>query len=168
MMGGREKFIERLDDMFRGLHYVHENEPGHNYTYLYNYVDAAWKTQKRVAHYRSAKYRDAPNGMNGDDDCGQMSAWYIFSALGFYPVVPGTDEYAIGTPLFPKATMYPDPKDRTKKFEIIAHNVSKRNKYVQSVTVNGKKLDTPFIHHGDIMSGGQMIFEMGARPKKKF
>jgi predicted alpha-1,2-mannosidase len=166
MMGGREKFIELLDDMFRGMHYVHENEPGHNYTYLYNYVDAAWKTQKRVAHYRSVKYRDAPNGMNGDDDCGQMSAWYIFSALGFYPVVPGTDEYAIGTPLFPKATMYLDPKDRARKFEIIAHNVSKRNKYVQSVTVNGKKLDKPFLHHGDIVAGGQLIFEMGARPNR--
>ncbi|MBS1594716.1 MAG: GH92 family glycosyl hydrolase [Bacteroidetes bacterium] len=167
LMGGREHFIERLDDMFRGWHYVHENEPGHNYTYLYDYAGAAWKTQQRVAHYRHAKYRDQPNGMNGDDDCGQMSAWYIFSSLGFYPVVPGTDEYAIGTPAFPKMTLFFDPQDHNKKFEVIAHNVSGRNKYVQSVTINGRKLESPFIHHSDIVSGGQLIFEMGARPQKK-
>lgn len=167
LMGGREHFMERLDEMFRGWHYVHENEPGHNYTYLYDYAGAPWKTQRRVAHYRHAKYRDQPNGMNGDDDCGQMSAWYIFSSLGFYPVVPGTDEYALGSPAFPKATLYLDPDDRSKKFEIIAHHVSRINKYIQSVTINGHKLDQPFIHHQDIVSGGQMIFEMGPRPQRK-
>lgn len=167
LMGGREHFIERLDDMFHGWHYVHENEPGHNYTYLYNYAGAPWKTQQRVAHYRHSKYRDQPNGMNGDDDCGQMSAWYIFSALGFYPVVPGTDEYAIGSPAFPRATLYLDPADSSKKFEVIAHHVSRRNKYVQSVSLNGRKLDQPFIHHKDIMAGGQMIFEMSPWPQKK-
>ncbi len=167
LMGGREHFIERLDDMFRGWHYVHENEPGHNYTYLYDYAGAAWKTQQRVAHYRRAKYRDQPNGMNGDDDCGQMSAWYIFSALGFYPVVPGTEEYALGSPAFPKATLLLDPADPSKKFEVIAHNVSKRNKYIQSVSINGRKLTQPFIHHSDIVAGGQLIFEMGARPRRK-
>ena len=166
MMGGREKFIRKLNANFDGVHYVHENEPGHHFTYLYDYAGQAWKTQQRVAHYRHMKYRDDPDGMDGDDDCGQMAAWYIFSALGFYPVTPGTDVYAMGTPLFPKATMYLDPQDRTKKCEIIAHNVSRPNIYVQSVTVNGKKLTEPFLHHGDIKAGGQIVFEMGSKPKK--
>jgi len=95
-----------------------------------------------------------------------MSAWDVFSALGFYPVTPGTDVYAIGTPLFPKATMYPNPANREIKLEIIANNVSKRNYYVQSVTLNGKKLEEPFLHHADIVNGGTLLFEMGARPKK--
>jgi len=168
MMGGKEKFIKKLDANFNGLHYVHENEPGHHFCYLYDYAGQAWKTQKRVAHFRRVKYRNEADGMDGDDDCGQMSAWYIFSALGFYPVTPGTDVYAIGTPLFPKATVYFDPKDKSRKFEIIAHKVSRRNKYVQSVTVNGKKLDTPFLHHGDVISGGQMVFEMGPKPVKNW
>ena len=168
LMGGKEKFIKKLNANFDGLHYIHENEPGHHFCYLYNYAGQSWLTQKRVAHYRRVKYRNDPDGMDGDDDCGQMSAWYIFSALGFYPVTPGTDVYAIGTPLFPKATVYFDPRDKSKKFEIIAHHVSRRNIYVQSVTVNGKKLDTPFLHHGDIVSGGQMIFEMGPKPIKNW
>ena len=168
LMGGREKFIKKLNANFHWFRYVHENEPGHHFTYLYDYVGQPWMTQRRVAHYRHAKYRNDPNGMNGDDDCGQMSAWYIFSALGFYPVTPGTDEYAIGTPLFSKATVYMDPKDKSKKFEIIAHHVSRRNKYVQSVILNGKVLSSPFLHHGDIMTGGQMIFEMGSKPNKEW
>jgi predicted alpha-1,2-mannosidase len=166
MSGGRDKFLKKLNANFNGLRYVHENEPGHHFCYLYDYAGQAWMTQKRVAHFRRVKYRNEADGMDGDDDCGQMSAWYIFSALGFYPVTPGTDVYAIGTPLFPKATVYFDPTDKTKKFEIIAHHVSRRNKYVQSVTVNGRKLSEPFLHHGDIVSGGQMIFEMGPRPVK--
>jgi predicted alpha-1,2-mannosidase len=166
MMGGKEKFIKKLNANFNGLHYIHENEPGHHFCYLYDYAGESWMTQKRVAHFRRVKYRNNPDGMDGDDDCGQMSAWYIFSAMGFYPVTPGTDVYAVGTPLFPKATIYFDPKDKTMKFEIIAHHVSRRNKYVRSVSVNGKTLDTPFLHHSDIMAGGQVIFEMGSRPRK--
>lgn len=166
LLGGRDAFIKKLDKNFNGLHYVHENEPGHNYTYLYDYVNASWKTQKRVAHYRKAKYRNTPQGLNGDDDCGQMSAWYIFSALGFYPVTPGTDVYALGTPLFSKATMYVDPANCNKKIEIVAENVSRRNIYVQSVSINGKVLDKPFIHHADIANGGKLEFKMGSKPRK--
>jgi predicted alpha-1,2-mannosidase len=166
LMGGPKPFIKRLNANFNGLHYVHENEPGHHFCYLYDYAGKPWLTQRRVAFFRHIKYRNNPDGMDGDDDCGQMSAWYIFSALGFYPVTPGTDVYAIGTPLFPKATLYYDPKDKSKKFEIIAHHVSLINKYVQSVTINGKKLTEPFIHHSDIVTSGQMVFEMGPRPKK--
>ena len=126
----------------------------------------AWRTQWLVAYYRAIKYRNDPDGMDGDDDCGQMSAWYIFSCLGFYPVTPGSDEYAIGTPKFPKTTLYFDPEHREKKFEIIANNVSPLNLYIQSVTLNGKKLEKPFLHHADIIGGGQLVFEMGPKPKK--
>jgi predicted alpha-1,2-mannosidase len=166
LLGGRKVFIQKLDKMFNGGHYVHENEPGHNYTYLYDYAGESWKTQMRVAHYRIAKYRDGPQGMNGDDDCGQMSAWYIFSSFGFYPVTPGTDIYALGTPLFHKSTIYFDPTDRTKKFEVTAENVSARNIYVQSVYLNGVLLDKPFIHHSDIINGGTLLFKMGSKPRK--
>ncbi len=166
LMGGREAFIKKLKQNFRGVHYIHMNEPGHHYIYLYDYVGEAWRTQKLVALNRRFLYRNNPDGMDGDDDCGQMSAWYVFSALGFYPVTPGTDVYAIGTPEFPKATIYFDPANREKKFEIIANHVSVRNKYIQSVTLNGKKLETPFIKHSDIVNGGKLEFEMGAKPVK--
>ncbi|HLP18796.1 MAG TPA: GH92 family glycosyl hydrolase [Chitinophagales bacterium] len=166
LMGGKEAFIKKLKQNFRGVHYIHMNEPGHHYTYLYDYVGEAWRTQKLVALNRRFLYRNNPDGMDGDDDCGQMSAWYVFSALGFYPVTPGTDVYAIGTPEFPKSTIYFDPTNRERKFEIIANKVSVRNKYIQSVTLNGKKLDSPFLKHGDIINGGKLEFEMGARPVK--
>ena len=165
---GKDLFIKRLNENFRGGRYFHGNEPGHHYTYLFNYVGMAWRTQWLVNFYRAIKYRNDPDGMDGDDDCGQMSAWYIFSSLGFYPVTPGSDEYAIGTPKFPKATIYVDPTNREKKFEVVAHHVSATNIYIQSATLNGKKLDKPFIHHSEIESGGQLIFEMGALPKKNW
>ncbi len=167
LMGGKENFIKKLNANFRGVHYIHMNEPGHHYTYLYNYVGQPWRTQKLVALNRYFLYRNNPDGMDGDDDCGQMSAWYVFSALGFYPVTPGTDVYAIGTPQFPKSTIYFDPSNREKKFEIIAHNVSLLNFYVQSVKLNGKLLEEPFLHHADIVNGGTLEFEMGSRPRRK-
>ena len=168
LMGGNKKFISKLDHNFTGGHYVHENEPGHHYTYLYDYAGAAWKTQLRVAHYRALKYHNTPRGLHGDEDCGQMSAWYMLSALGFYPVTPGTDVYAIGTPLFTKATMYIDPTDRSKKFEIVANNVSKKNIYIQRVYLNGKQLTSPFLHHADIENGGKLEFNMGSKPVKNW
>jgi predicted alpha-1,2-mannosidase len=142
------------------------NEPQHHYTYLYDYVGQPWRTQKLVALNRTFLYRNNPDGMDGDDDCGQMSAWYIFSALGFYPVTPGTDLYAIGTPQFLKATIYFNPKDREQKFEIIARKVSSIKRYIQSASLNGKKLELPFLHHADIINGGKLEFEMGPRPRK--
>lgn len=166
LMGGKQKFIKKLDANFTGGHYFHTNEPGHHYTYLYDYAGAAWKSQKRIAFNRSFNYHNYTDGMNGDDDCGQMSAWYIFSALGFYPVTPGTPEYAIGTPLFPKATIYFDPANRQNKFEIIAKHVSKKNKFIQSASLNGNKLNSPFLTHSAIVSGGKIEFLMGNKPNK--
>lgn len=168
LMGGREQFLKKLDKSFKGiLRYMHENEPGHHYTYLYDYTNEPWKTQKLVAKNRRTKYHNKPFGLNGDDDCGQMSAWYILSSLGFYSVTPGSGVYAIGTPLFPKAVIHPNPENPEITFTIVANNVSRRNKYIQSVTLNGENLETPFIGHEDIVNGGELIFEMGPRPNKK-
>lgn len=167
LMGGHEQFIKKLDKSFKGiLRYMHENEPGHHYTYLYDYVGEPWKTQKLVAKNRRTKYHNKPFGLNGDDDCGQMSAWYILSSLGFYSVTPGTNVYAIGTPLFPEAIIHPDPEKPEITFTIIAKNVSWRNKYIQSAALNGAKLEKPFLKHTDITKGGELIFEMGSRPNK--
>ena len=165
---GKDLYLKRLNQNFRAAHYIHGNEPGHHYTYLFDYAGRASRTQWLVAYYRAIKYRNDPDGMDGDDDCGQMSAWYIFSCLGFYPVTPGSDVYAMGTPKFPKTTLYFDPAHREKKFEIIAHNVSPLNLYIQSASLNGKKLDEPFLHHADIVNGGQLVFEMGPKPKKNW
>jgi len=163
LMGGQEKFAERLDENFQS-HYVHENEPGHHYVYLYDYAAQPWKTQEKAREYATTKYRSGPGGLTGDEDCGQMSAWYIFSALGFYPVSPGSDEYAIGSPLFAKAYIRLSPSDPDKRFEIIAHNVSGENMYIQSATLNGRPLLHPFLRHGDIIAGGSLVFEMGKQP----
>ncbi|MFN8321578.1 MAG: GH92 family glycosyl hydrolase [Chitinophagales bacterium] len=167
LMSGKENFTKKLNQNFRGAHYIHMNEPGHHYTYLYDYIDQAWKTQYLVNLNRTFLYRNNPDGMDGDDDCGQMSAWFIFSALGFYPVTPGTDTYAIGTPLFPKATIYFDPGNKERKFEIVAHHVSASNYYVQSMKLNGEPLNKPFLKHSDIIRGGKLEFEMGPKPRKK-
>ncbi|TAL33277.1 MAG: glycoside hydrolase family 92 protein [Spirochaetes bacterium] len=164
LMGGPEKFIARLDENFNGGHYVHENEPGHHYAYLYDYAGAPWKTQERAREFCTTKYGTGPEGLAGDEDCGQMSAWYVFSAMGFYPVTPGTDEYAIGSPLFPRVALRPDPARPDRTFEVIAHNVSRGNKYIQSASLNGKLLARPFIRHGDIAQGGSLVFEMGPAP----
>ncbi len=168
LMGGREAFIKKLNTSFSWHRYWHTNEPGHHYTFLYDYAGMPWVTQRKVAWFRSTRYRNNPDGMDGDDDCGQMSAWYVFSAMGFYPVTPGTDIYAIGTPQFPKMVLHPDPLNKDLKLEIIAHHVSLINKYIQGVTLNGKPVTQPFLHHADLVSGGQLIFEMGPHPNKQW
>ncbi|HEX9425873.1 MAG TPA: GH92 family glycosyl hydrolase [Pyrinomonadaceae bacterium] len=169
LMGGKQKFAARLDENFAGGHYRHGNEPGHHYTYLYNYVGQPWKTQERVREALIANYHNGPDGLSGNDDCGQMSAWYIFSALGFYPVTPGSTVYAISSPLFPKATiMLKGGPYKKGTFTVIARNQSPRNKYIQSAALNGKPLNSPFINHSDIANGSTLVFVMGPRPNKKW
>ena len=161
---GKETFISRLDENFDASHYRHSNEPGHHYAYLYNYVDQSSKTQKKVSEILKTKYQNKPDGLCGNDDCGQMSAWYIFSSIGFYPVCPGSEEYAIGAPLFDKITLYPNPKNPEKTFTIIANNQSPENIYVKSIKLDGKILDKPFINHSDIVNGNVLEFEMDSVP----
>lgn len=166
LMGSPSFFTERLDENFSAGHHRHSNEPGHHYAYLYNYVDQAWKTQETVNEILNQKYKNKPDGLCGNDDCGQMSAWYIFSSMGFYPVCPGSEQYAIGAPLFEKITLHLDPTDLNKTFTIKVNNYSSRNIYVKSITLDGKQLDKPFINHSDILNGKLLEFEMDSIPNK--
>lgn len=166
IMGGKEKFAARLDENFSGAHYRHDNEPGHHYIYLYDYCGQPWKTQELARKHASFNYRNAPIGINGNDDCGQMSAWYLFTVMGFYPVRPGTEEYALGAPQFPRCTIQLLKNGRLHPFEILAKNLSEKNLYVQSVTLDGVQINQPFITFTQIMNGRQLVFEMGPTPVK--
>ena len=158
--------IEANEDITRdgiiGL-YVHGNEPGHHIPYLYNWTDDPWKTQERVRMICNTMYGDAPDGLCGNDDCGQMSAWYIFSALGFYPVCPGSEDYAIGSPLVKSATI---DIGRRRKLKITTENQAPENVYVQQVSLNGRVIDNWKFTHRDIAKGGEIKFVMGPEPVK--
>ncbi len=161
--GGKAKFTARLDDLFSRDEYNHGNEPSHAITYLYDYAGEAWKTQQHVAETREHWYQDRPDGLAGNDDAGQMSAWYILSAMGFYPVTPGVPAYEIGSPLLPSATIH---LANGKSFRVRAEGAGGRNIYVQSATLNGKPLDRFWIRHSEIVAGGELVFRMGAVPNK--
>ena len=165
---GKDTFAAKLDENFAGGHYRHGNEPGHHYTYLYDYIGQPWKTQEQVRAALVANYQDRPDGLSGNDDCGQMSAWYIFSAMGFYPVTPGSPVYAIGSPLFDRITIMLSGPYKKGPFTVIARNQSARNKYIQSVTLNGRTLREPFLKHSDIADGLTLVFVMGPEPNKKW
>ena len=176
LIGGDKKFEDWLDSLFTvksghdasvldasGLigQYAHGNEPSHHMAYLYNYVGAAPKTQKIVRQILNTMYDDKPDGLEGNEDCGQMSAWYILSSMGFYPVNPGDAKYVIGSPLFEKVTIN---LENGKQFIIEAKNVSDKNIYIQSATLNGKPYTKSWFSHNVITSGGHFIFEMGSTP----
>ena len=172
-IGGKKELETRLDTLFTtsseidgaeasadisGLigQYAHGNEPSHHMAYLYNWTDAPWKGQERLDFILKNFYKPTPDGIIGNEDCGQMSAWYIMSSLGFYQVCPGIPIYTIGRPMVTSAKI----KVKNGIFEIIAHNNSAENKYVKEVRLNGKKLDTPFFSHKDIENGGKLEFTM--------
>lgn len=174
LMGGKEAFASRLDSLFKkqaGTHemgevvdvtgligqYAHGNEPSHHIIYLYNYAGRSWRTQELVREIFDNFYLPKPNGLCGNDDCGQMSAWYIFSAMGFYPLNPCGGEYVIGAPQMPKISLR---LPGNKTFTIKANNLSLTNKYVKSISLNGRLLDSFTIHHSDIMNGGLLEFNM--------
>jgi predicted alpha-1,2-mannosidase len=181
LMGGKKKFAARLDTLF-SMHlpdqffaeteditregiiggYVHGNEPAHHVVYFYNWAGQAYKTQAQVRHILKMQYKPSPDGLGGNDDCGQMSAWYMFSSLGFYPVSPGGDEYALGSPSVKNASLN---LENGKTFTVTAINQSDKNVYVQKVLLNGKELSKPFIKHSDIITGGTLTFYMGAKAK---
>ena len=172
--GGAEAFEIKLDQLFTtpsdlsgrqqaditGLigQYAHGNEPSHHMAYLYNYVGKPYKTQERVAEILETMYHNAPDGLSGNEDCGQMSSWYVLSALGIYPVTPGLPYYTIGTPIFDEAKIN---LENGKSFTIKAKNQNKNHMYIQSATMNGSDFKQSFIDHEDIMNGGTLTFEMG-------
>lgn len=179
LIGGKKRFEEKLDSMFTLIpkeneqlpifstgmigQYAHGNEPSHHVAYLYNYTDSPWKTQKYVSEIMHELYKNSPDGLCGNEDCGQMSAWYVMSAMGIYPVNPVSGEYQIGTPMFPEMQIR---FAENKVFKILAKNVSRENCYVKSVKLNGVALEKPFINHKDIMKGGVIEFTMTDRPTK--
>lgn len=179
LIGGKKRFEEKLDSMFTLIpkeneqlpifstgmigQYVHGNEPSHHVAYLYNYTDSPWKTQKYVSEIMHELYKNSPDGLCGNEDCGQMSAWYVMSAMGIYPVNPVSGEYQIGTPMFPEMQIR---FAENKVFKILAKNVSRENCYVKSVKLNGVALEKPFINHKDIMKGGVIEFTMTDKPTK--
>ena len=181
LMGGRPKFTDKLDQLFAaesqttgreqvditGLigQYAHGNEPSHHMVYLYNYVGRPWKTQSRVHQIMREFYTPEPDGLIGNEDCGQMSAWYVFSAAGFYPVTPGSAVYAIGSPLFPELRFN---LENGKSFVVRARGVSDSNIYIQSATLNGKPYNKSFLLHDDLMAGGELVFTMGPQPNFKW
>lgn len=181
LFGSEDAFVNKLDSLFlvnedlgdhaspdiSGLigQYAHGNEPGHHTVYLYAYAGQQWKTAEKVDYILSHMYSASPDGLQGNEDCGQMSSWYIFSALGFYPVNPSNGIYVFGRPIFDKVS-FDLPGDKT--FEVCTIHNSKENKYIQSVELNGLPYAKSYISHTDIMNGGTLTFTMGNQPNKKF
>jgi predicted alpha-1,2-mannosidase len=181
LMGGNKRFVGYLDSLFTmnlpdkyfaeteditrdGIigNYVHGNEPSHHVAYLYNWTDKPWKTQERIRMILPRMYKPTPDGLGGNDDTGQMSAWYIFSSMGFYPVAPGSVDYSLGSPSVNNAIIQ---VGNGKTFNITVKNQSEKNVYVQKMTLNGKPYNKLSITHQDIMNGGEMVFYMSARHK---
>jgi hypothetical protein len=177
LLGGKEKLEAQLDELFNaktetsgrdqsditGLigQYAHGNEPSHHMAYLYNFVNKPHKTQEKVHQILTELYHNDPDGVSGNEDCGQMSAWYVLSSMGFYSVTPGSNQYIIGTPLFDKATIN---LENGEKFTITANNLSDTNIYIDSVKLNGILLNTSYLSHNDIISGGTLEFNMTNEP----
>ena len=185
LMGGREKFIERLNALFEGPagemkytflaqfpdatgltgSYPQGDEPGLHIPYLYNYAGAPWMTERRVRELMKVWYTPGPMGIPGDEDWGAMSSWYVFSAMGFYPVCPGSPTYNVGSPIFDEIKI---ALENGKVFTVRAVNQSAQNKYIQSATLNGQPLNKPWFSHADVIGGGTLILQMGPRPNKSW
>ena len=178
-LGGKDSLDAKLDDLFTspskifGRHqiditgligqYAHGNEPSHHMAYLYNFVNRPWKTQERVSEILNNLYTTFPDGLSGNEDCGQMSSWYVLSAMGFYSVTPGMDYYVIGSPRLEQVIL---SFENNRTFKITAKGASKENPYIQSALLNGKDFNRSYILHNEIMNGGQLDFIMGSTPNK--
>jgi predicted alpha-1,2-mannosidase len=182
MMGGKKKFAAHLDELFT-MHlpdsffaeteditregiiggYVHGNEPSHHVAYLYNHTDEPWKTQERVRMILKNQYRPTPDGLGGNDDCGQMSAWYLFTALGFYPVAPASGRYELGSPVVKTAVLQ---LENGRTLNIEAKDQSDKNVYVKKVVLNGKTLKQTYLTYADITGGGKIVFYMDDKPNR--
>lgn len=181
LFGGPDKYEEKLDLLFStsseaagrkqaditGLigQYAHGNEPSHHMAYMYNFIGKHWKTQEKIRRLLDEMYSTQPDGLIGNEDCGQMSSWYVLSALGFYPVTPGSQDYIIGSPNVKSASIH---LENGKTFKIRVLNPSKENIYIQSIKLNGNEHNQSYISHKAINQGGELIFEMGAKPNKEW
>jgi predicted alpha-1,2-mannosidase len=181
LFGTEEAFVTKLDSLFTiesikvegasaditGLigQYAHGNEPSHHISYMYAWAGQQWKSAEKAREICTTMYNDQPDGLCGNEDCGQMSAWYVFSSMGFYPVNPANGAYVFGSPLFDKAEL---ALPEGKTFSVVAENNSKENLYIQSATLNGKPYEKTFITHKDIMNGGELVFQMGSTPNMEY
>jgi predicted alpha-1,2-mannosidase len=185
LLGGNDAFVKRLDALFNeptqiskwqfmgqfpdatGLNgmFVAGNEPSFHIPYLYNYAGQPWRTQRRIREIMDLWFDDRPLGIPGDEDGGGLCSWYVFSAMGFFPVTPGSGEYALGSPFFESVSIQ---LPNGKTFSVIAKNCSDRKKYIQSARLNGRQLEKPFISHNDIVQGGKLYLVMGERPNKEW
>jgi predicted alpha-1,2-mannosidase len=185
LMGGKDKFVERLDALFeepfgeskfRFLaqfpdataltgNYPQGDEPGFHIPYLYNYAGEPWMTQRRVREIMRTWYTSGLMGIPGDEDWGAMSSWYVFSAMGFYPVCPGSPTYNVGSPIFDQIKI---SLENGRVFTIRALHQSQHNKYIQSATLNGRALNKPWFSHADIAAGGTLVLDMGPQPNKSW
>jgi predicted alpha-1,2-mannosidase len=180
LYGGNKPFTQKLDSLFtftenssqnvddiqgRLGEYWHGNEPSHHIIFLYDFAGQPWKTQELVHRIIGTQYGNRPNSLSGNDDCGQMSAWYLFNALGFYPVCPGTNYYAFGSPVIRKAIIH---LSDGKTFAISAEKLSDKNIYIQKILLNGKEWDKPYFMYDELKNGGELIFTMGPNPNKKW
>lgn len=163
LMGGADQYAAKLDAHFAGGHNVHSNEPSHHYPYLYDFAGQPWKTQAKVREIAAKEYGFGPDGLDGDDDCGQMSAWLLFAAMGFYPVNPASGEYMIGSPLYRGLSLR---LANGKTLRVDAENNSAENVYIQSATIDGKPLDAPVLTWEQIQAGAHLTFVMGPKPSK--
>ena len=177
LSGGKEKFIAKLDSLFAARpvlagrqqaditgmvgQYAQGNEPSHHVAYLYDYAGAPWKTQSIVRRIVDSLFTNQPDGLCGNDDCGQMSAWYVMSALGLYQVCPGQPIYAVGSPTFSTSTIH---TDSSAKFVIEANNASRDNRYIRSARLNNKAFTTSYLDHAQLMNGGRLVFDMQNSP----
>lgn len=165
LVGGREALVRKLDALFDNKFYDHGNEPSHHIAYVYDFAGAPWKGQQRIHQVMEEQYKDGPSGLAGNEDGGQMSAWYVLSALGMYPVAAGLPVYELGTPVFDAATIH---VAGGKQFTIRAAGASAGKFYVQSASLNGKPLTRPWIEHREILNGGELVFVMGDTPNKQW
>ena len=181
-MGGRDAFVAKLDSLFEsdtlivgedaspdisGMigQYAHGNEPSHHIAYLYSFAGAPWKTQERVRDILDTQYRDEPDGISGNEDCGQMSAWYVLSALGFFPANPASGVYVIGSPLFPRAEVQ---VGEGRTFTVVAEGASPGNRYVQSASLDGEPMIRGYLHHWEVVGGGELTLVMGPEPNQEW
>ncbi|WP_294189910.1 glycoside hydrolase family 92 protein, partial [uncultured Sphingomonas sp.] len=181
-MGGDQAAVTKLDQMFdydnskldysqaediAGLigQYIHGNEPSHHVAYLYDHAGQPWRTQYRLTQIVNSQYKPTPDGLAGNDDLGQMSAWLVFTALGFYPVTPGSLEYVIGRPFVRRAAL---DLPNGKRFTVVAENFGQSRPYIGAVTLNGRPLERSYLTHAEIMAGGELRFAMSAEPNYKW
>jgi predicted alpha-1,2-mannosidase len=181
LFGGNAAFVKKLDTFFEmdptisipkyvGVvgtigQYVHGNQPSHHVAYLYNYAGQPWKSQERVREVCEELYRSGPGGLCGNEDMGSLSSWYVLSSMGIYAVTPGLPVYTVGSPMFGEAKL---SLANNKTFVIKAVNNSKENRYIQSATLNGQSFNRTWINHDEITKGGELVFEMGPMPNKKW